>query len=65
MLSLDAVHVRRGGAVLLDGVSLGVRPGEVTVVVGPNGAGKSTLLKVAAGELAPTHGAVTLDGVPL
>ena len=65
MLALDAVHVHVGAAVLLDGVSLDVRPGEVTVVVGPNGAGKSTLLKVAAGERAPTRGAVTLDGTPL
>jgi iron complex transport system ATP-binding protein len=65
MLSLDTVRVCVGDAVLLDGVSLAVRPGEVVAVVGPNGAGKSTLLKVAAGERAPTTGRVTLDGAPL
>jgi iron complex transport system ATP-binding protein len=65
MLHLDDVHVQIGGAVLLGGVTLAVRPGEVVAVVGPNGAGKSTLLKVAAGERAPSAGRATLDGRPL
>jgi iron complex transport system ATP-binding protein len=65
MLALDATTVRVGGSVLLDGVSLAVRPGEIVAVVGPNGAGKSTLLKVAAGECTPSAGSVTLDGRPL
>lgn len=65
MLHLDAIHLRIGDAVLLDGVSLVVRPGEIVAVVGANGAGKSTLLKVAAGERSPNAGRVTLDGRPL
>ncbi len=65
MLDLDTVHVTIGGARLLRGVALGVRPGEVVAVVGPNGAGKSTLLKVMAGEQVPTEGAAVLDGRPL
>lgn len=65
MLALESVRVRIGDAVLLDGVSLVVQPGEVVAVVGANGAGKSTLLKVAAGERSPSAGRVTLDGRPL
>jgi iron complex transport system ATP-binding protein len=49
------------GAVLLDGVDLDVRAGEVLAVVGPNGAGKSTLLGVLAGDLEPTRGEVRYD----
>jgi iron complex transport system ATP-binding protein len=51
-----------GAAILLDRVSLAIRPGEVAVLVGPNGAGKSTLMSIAAGDMTPTSGSVTLDG---
>lgn len=65
MLSLTDVRVTIGDAVLLDGVSLEVRPGEVVGVVGANGAGKSTLLSVMAGERPPTSGRARLGQHPL
>ncbi len=34
-----------------------------TGLIAPNGAGKSTLLELVAGELVPTAGAVSVDGV--
>lgn len=49
----------------LQGVSLAVRPGEVTAICGPNGAGKSTLLASLAGLLPPQKGSVALDSSPL
>jgi len=42
--------VVRGAAVVLDGVSLTVAPGDRIGVVGPNGVGKSTLLRALAGQ---------------
>ena len=39
-----------------------VERGEIVCVVGPNGAGKSTTLHTIAGVLAPSAGAVRLDG---
>ena len=37
--------------IVLDHVTLEVRPGKVTVVLGPNGSGKSTSLRVLSGFL--------------
>ena len=55
--------VKRYGPVsALDGVSLRVAAGSVTLVSGPNGAGKSTLLRVLAGLTRPTRGRVRIDG---
>ncbi len=50
------------GKVILNGVSLEIRVGQVIALVGPNGAGKSTLLSVLAGDETPTSGRVVIDG---
>ncbi len=49
----------------LAGVDCHVAAAEFVAVLGPNGAGKSTLLRVLAGDLRPTSGSVTLDGIAL
>lgn len=63
MYRADNVSVAAGGRLLVEGASLAVQPGRVTVLVGPNGAGKSTLLKAMSGEHRLSSGRVTLDGV--
>ncbi|MFG2113506.1 ABC-F family ATP-binding cassette domain-containing protein [Streptomyces sp. NPDC048718] len=57
-ISLHDVTVTRGERLLLDQVSLAVRPGERIGIVGENGAGKSTLLRILAGLDAPDSGEV-------
>ena len=65
MLRAENLQIRRGQKVVLSGITLEVRPGEVLGVLGPNGAGKSTLLAGLCAELAPTEGDVWLDQRPL
>jgi branched-chain amino acid transport system ATP-binding protein len=56
------LRVGYGAAMVLHGISLTVRAGEVVTIVGANGAGKTTLLKTVAGLLAPRGGRIALDG---
>ncbi|MDI6528036.1 heme ABC transporter ATP-binding protein [Pseudomonas otitidis] len=65
MLRAEGLSIRRGHTVVLEGVDLTLRPGEVLGVLGPNGAGKSTLLGALCGELAPASGQMLLAGRPL
>ena len=50
---------------LLQGISFAVNPGEGIGVIGPTGAGKSTLARALVGIIAPTRGAIRLDGAAL
>jgi len=51
-----------GEIIALENVSFSVSNGEFICIVGPSGCGKSTLLSIISGLLAPTSGAVFLDG---
>lgn len=62
VLTIDDVEAGYGRAALvLRGLTVTVRRGEVVCLVGPNGAGKSTVLKVASGMLTPRSGRVVLN----
>ncbi len=52
-----------GGFIATNDVSLTLTQGERHALIGPNGAGKTTLINLLTGVLAPTEGAILLDGV--
>ena len=56
--SLENVTAGFGGHVVIGGVDLAGRAGEVVALNGPNGGGKTTLLRLIAGTLQPLSGAV-------
>ncbi len=62
-LILEGVEKRYASHTALDGISLTLRPGEISGLLGPNGAGKSTLLKILAAYFYPTAGRVSWRGI--
>ncbi|WP_407836425.1 ATP-binding cassette domain-containing protein [Streptomyces sp. DSM 116496] len=61
-LELRGVTAGYDGGLVLHGVDLVVRCGEILAVLGPNGAGKSTACRVAAGALPVVGGTVHVAG---
>lgn len=63
-LRLDHVSFRHraDGPLVIDDVSLHVRPGEFVAIVGSSGSGKSTLLRLILGLDEPVTGSVYFDG---
>ncbi|MGL4394037.1 MAG: LPS export ABC transporter ATP-binding protein [Brevinema sp.] len=51
-----------GKRLVVKGISLNVKPGEVVGLLGPNGAGKTTTFSMLVGLLRPNDGEVLLDG---
>lgn len=63
LVALRSVVVAFGGLRAIDGVDIEVASGERLAVLGPNGAGKTTLFNVIAGDITPTEGTVTIQGM--
>jgi ABC-2 type transport system ATP-binding protein len=65
MIAAEGLTRRFGSRTVVDNVSFEVARSEIVALLGPNGAGKTTTLRMLAGLIAPSAGAVTLDGVGL
>ena len=61
---VSGLRVRRGGAVVLDGISLEIGHGSVTGLLGPSGSGKSTLIRAIVGVQVVEGGDVVVLGRP-
>lgn len=65
ILSVEGIHTFIGQFHILEGVSLTVRRGSITVLLGRNGAGKTTTLKSILGLTPPRLGRVVFDGADI
>ncbi len=61
----DLKHSYRKGVVVLDGIELTLKRGEIVALIGRSGAGKSTLLRVVNGLITPTSGDVNVFGTAI
>ena len=62
VLAVADVHTYYGDSHVLNGVSLGVAPGEVVAILGRNGMGKTTLIRSVVGFTPPRRGRVHFKG---
>ncbi|HTN62182.1 MAG TPA: ATP-binding cassette domain-containing protein [Devosia sp.] len=67
MAILELLNVSKhfGAIQAVSDVSFSLEAGEVIGLMGDNGAGKSTLVKMIAGNFAPSHGSLQMDGQSL
>ena len=63
VISVEGLSKRYGDLKAVDGVSFGVRRGEIFGILGPNGAGKTTTLECIEGLVKPTSGKTAVLGI--
>ena len=66
LLRVQGLRKSFGGQIILDGIDLALRQGEVVLLRGENGSGKTTLLNILTGNLEPDAGVIhyLADGSP-
>ena len=61
-LKIQNVYLSIKGRLIVNNVSITVKPGEVVGLMGPNGAGKTTTFNIAVGNIKPDKGGVLMNG---
>lgn len=62
-IKLSGVRKEYGDMVVVEGLDLEARHGEILGLLGPNGSGKSTTIKMMMGLVKPTRGSVNILGI--
>jgi phospholipid/cholesterol/gamma-HCH transport system ATP-binding protein len=65
MIRMERVTKRLRGKLVLDEMSLSVRPSDTYVILGPSGVGKSVTLKLIIGLMKPDAGRIIIDGTDI
>lgn len=64
-ITLENVSLSYGETAILNGCGFTAEAGQTTALVGPSGAGKSTIFNVLTRLVDPSHGDLTIGGVPV
>jgi ABC-type polar amino acid transport system ATPase subunit len=65
ILEIVGLHKSYDNNVVLRGIDLRVRPGQLVCVIGPSGSGKSTMLRCCNRLEEPTEGQIVVDGIEI
>jgi len=65
LVKVERLTRRFGAHTVVDSVDFEVHRGEVLGFLGPNGAGKTTTMRMITGNLAPSAGRVTINGLDI
>ena len=65
MIEIKNLSKQYGRTLAVDRLNLSLERGEIFGFIGPNGAGKTTTIRMMGGILAPTSGAVVIDGISM
>lgn len=61
MIRMEQVRCGYGSTIVLDGIDLEIKKGEIAGIIGPNGSGKTTVLRSITRLIKPTRGKIYLD----
>ena len=61
-LKIQNVSLSIKGRLIVNNVSITVKPGEVVGLMGTNGAGKTTTFNIAVGNIKPDKGEILMNG---
>ncbi len=65
LLESENIKFPYGKKIVLNGISLSLRKGEIAGILGPNGSGKTTLLKCLGGILKGFSGKILIEGMDI
>ncbi|VAW75464.1 Gliding motility-associated ABC transporter ATP-binding protein GldA [hydrothermal vent metagenome] len=65
LIEVEQLYRYYGHHLAVDAISFELSQGEVLGFLGPNGAGKSTTMQIITGNLAPSAGRITINGIDL
>lgn len=65
LVEISDLYFTYGGRMVLQGINLKARRGQVVAIMGNSGCGKTTLFRLIGGALRPTRGKLLVDGVSM